>query len=174
MVGLFETFFSQDGPNMPASMPFRGTGREKYNVRRSMGHGASHFYVNRRIAQILGKKPEDFNAVQLHLGGSSSLVAIRGGKTIDGTAGFTMQGGVAAIGPQFRHGRLSVAYLWSKGEGTPKQIVDRMMTDAGLAAISGIGFDMRDLQNAAEKGTPRGAACHRHLCASTSASISAA
>ena len=93
-----------------------------------MGHGASHFYVNRRIAQILGKKPEDFNAVQLHLGGSSSLVAIRGGKTIDGTAGFTMQGGVpCSIRSSDMDGYL-IAYLWSKGEGTPKQIVDRMMS----------------------------------------------
>jgi acetate kinase len=48
-----------------------------------------------------------------------------------------------------------VAYLWSKGEGTPKEIVDRMMCDAGIAAISGMGFDMRDLQMAAEKGHER-------------------
>jgi len=48
-----------------------------------------------------------------------------------------------------------LAYLWAKGEGTPKQIVDRMMCEGGLAGISGIGFDMRDLQEAAEKGHQR-------------------
>ena len=48
-----------------------------------------------------------------------------------------------------------IAYLWAKGEGTPDRIVNRMMYDAGLAAVSGIGFDMRDLQEAAEKGHQR-------------------
>jgi acetate kinase len=120
-----------------------------------MGHGASHYYVSRRIAQILGKKPEDFNSLQLHLGGSSSLVAIRAGKTVDGTASSTMQAGVPQSVRSSDMDGFLIAYLWSKGEGTPKQIVDRMMTDAGIAAISGMGFDMRDLQNAAEKGHQR-------------------
>jgi len=56
---------------------------------------------------------------------------------------------------QLGHGRVLIAYLWSKGEGSPKQIVDRMMTEAGLAGISGIGFDMRDLLAAAERGHER-------------------
>ena len=155
MVGLFETFFFQDWPEYAGIYAIPWDWTEKYNVRRSMGHGASHYFVNRRIAQILGKGPEDFNAVQLHLGGSSSLTAIRGGRTIDGTAGFTMQTGVPmSVRSSDMDGYL-VAYLWSKGEGTPKEIVDRMMSDGGLAGISGIGFDMRDLQNAAEKGHQR-------------------
>jgi acetate kinase len=155
MVGLFETFFYQGWPEYASIYAIPWDWTQKYNVRRSMGHGASHYYVNRRIAQILGKKPEDFNAVQLHLGGSSSLVAIQRGKSIDGTAGSSMQCGVPqSVRSSDMDGYL-IAYLWSKGEGTPKEIVDRMMTDAGLAGISGIGFDMRDLQNAADKGHQR-------------------
>ncbi len=155
MVGLFETFFYQEWPEYARIYAIPWDWTEKYNVRRMMGHGASHYYVNRRIAQILGKQPEDFNAVQLHLGGSSSVAAVRGGKTIDGTAGSTFQAGVPqSVRSSDMDGYL-IAYLWSKGEGTPKQIVDRMMSEAGLAGISGIGFDMRDLQNAAEKGHQR-------------------
>jgi acetate kinase len=155
MLGLFETFFYQDWPEYARIYAIPWDWTEKYNVRRSMGHGASHFYVNRRIAQILNKKPEDFNAVQLHLGGSSSLTAVRGGKTIDGTGGFTMQTGVPqSVRSSDLDGYL-IAYLHAKGEGTPKQIVDRMMSDAGLAGISGMGFDMRDLQEAAQKGHRR-------------------
>jgi acetate kinase len=155
MVGLFETFFYQGWPEYASIYPIPWDWTQKYNVRRSMGHGASHFYVNRRIAQILGKKPEEFNAVQLHLGGSSSLSAIRGGKTIDGTASSSMQAGVPQSVRSSDMDGFLIAYLWSKGEGTPKQIVDRMMSDAGLAAISGMGFDMRDLQAAAERGHER-------------------
>jgi acetate kinase len=155
MVGLFETFFFQEWPEYARVYSIPWDWSQKHNVRRSMGHGASHFYVNRRVAEILGKKPEDFNAVQLHLGGSSSLVAIRGGKTFDGSGSSTMQGGPPqSVRSSDMDGYL-IAYLWSKGEGTPKQIVDRMMSEAGLAAISGMGFDMRDLQAAAEKGHAR-------------------
>lgn len=155
MIGLFETAFYQDWPEYASVYAIPWDWTEKYNVRRSMGHGASHYYVNRRTAQILGKTPEDFSAVQLHLGGSSSLTAIRGGKTIDGTAGFTMQTGVPqSVRSSDMDGYL-IAYLSAKGEGTPKQIVDRMMSEGGLAGMSGIGFDMRDLQDAAEKGHQR-------------------
>jgi acetate kinase len=155
MVGLFETFFFQEWPEYARIYPIPWDWTQKYNVRRSMGHGASHFYVNRRIAEILGKKPEDINAVQLHLGGSSSLVAVRRGKTIDGSGSSSMQGGVPMSVRSSDMDGFLIAYLWSKGEGTPKQIVDRMMSEAGLAAISGIGFDMRDLQEAADKGHQR-------------------
>ncbi len=62
----------------------------KHNLRRRMGHGTSHYYVDRRVVELIKRKPEDFNAVQLHLGGTSSLTAVKGGVTMDGTAGFTM------------------------------------------------------------------------------------
>ncbi|MDO8301696.1 MAG: hypothetical protein Q7T18_00490, partial [Sedimentisphaerales bacterium] len=155
MAGLFETFFFQEWPEYARIYAIPWDWTEKYNVRRTMGHGASHYYVNRRIAELTGKKPEQFNSVQLHLGGSSSVIAVCKGKTIDGTSGFTMQAGVPmSIRSSDMDGYL-IAYLWSKGEGTPKQIVDRMMKDAGLASISGIGFDMRDLEEAAQKGHQR-------------------
>jgi len=155
MLGLFETFFFQDWPEYARiySIPWDWT--EKYNVRRCMGHGASHFYVNRRLAEILGKSPTQLNTVQMHLGGSSSLTAVKAGKSIDGSGGFTMQSGPPMSVRTSDMDGFLVAYLWSKGEGTPAQIVDRMMKDAGLASISGIGFDMRDLKEAAEKGNTR-------------------
>jgi acetate kinase len=155
MVGLFETFFFQNWPEYARvySIPWDWT--QKYDVRRSMGHGCSHYYVNRRVAELMGRSPEDFSAVQMHLGGSSSLTAVRKGESIDGSGAFTMQcGPPMSIRSSDMDGFL-IAYLWSKGEGTPKQIVDRMMTDAGLAAISGMGFDVRDLLEAEARGHER-------------------
>jgi acetate kinase len=155
MVGLFETFFVQSWPECARiySIPWDWT--QKYDVRRSMGHSCSHFYVNRRVAELIGRQPGNFNAVQLHLGGSSSLVAVKTGQTIDGTGSFTMQAGPPMSVRSSDMDGFLIAYLWSKGEGSPKQIVDRMMTEAGLAGISGIGFDMRDLLAAAERGHER-------------------
>jgi acetate kinase len=155
LVGLFETFFFQDWPEYARIYPIPWDWTQKYEVKRTMGHGASHFFVNRRVAQLLGKEPEHFNAVQLHLGGSSSVVGLRGGRTIDGTSGFTMNCGVPMSVRSSDMDGFLIAYLWSKGEGSPRQIVDRMMTEAGLASISGMGFDMRDLQAAAERGHER-------------------
>ena len=84
MMGLFDDFFSQEWPNYARLYAIPWDWTEKYNVHRWAGHSASHFYVNRRITQILGKQPKDLNVVQLHLGGSSSLAAVRRGKSIDG------------------------------------------------------------------------------------------
>lgn len=155
MMGLFETFFFQDWPEYARIYAIPWDWTEKYNVRRYMGHGASHYYVNNRIAEILKKNTKDFNVVQLHLGGSSSVVAIKSGKTVDGTAGFTMQCGVPMSVRSSDMDGFLIPYLWSRGEGTPKQIVDRMMNEGGLAGISGIGFDMRDLCEAAKIGHQR-------------------
>ena len=155
LVGLFETFFFQGWPDSVRIYAIPWDWTQKYDVRRSMGHGASHYYVNRRVAELIGKKPEEFNAVQLHLGGSSSLTAVHCGKTIDGTSGFTMQTGVPmSVRSSDMDGYL-IAYLCAHGEGTPDEVVGRMMTDAGLAGISGMGFDMRDLEAAAAKGHVR-------------------
>ena len=155
LIGLFETFFFQEWPEYARiySIPWDWT--QKYDVRRMMGHGASHYYVNRRVADLVGRNVRELNAVQLHLGGSSSLVAVRGGTTIDGTAGFTMNTGIPMSVRSSDMDGFLVAYLWSRGEGSPRQIVDRMMSESGLAAISGMGFDMRDLKAAADRGHER-------------------
>jgi len=97
----------------------------------------------------------ELNLITCHLGGSSSVQAIRGGVGIDGCGGFTLQNGVPL---SVRPGDLDpflVAYLVTRGEGTVEQVIDRMMTEGGLSAISGMGFDMRDLQKAAESGHKR-------------------
>ncbi len=155
MLGLFETFFYQEWPEYARIYAIPWDWTQKYDVRRVTGHGASHFFVNRRVAELMSKQPSDFNAVQLHLGGSSSVIGVRRGKTIDGTAGFSMNTGVPMSVRSSDMDGFLIAFLWSRGEGTPREIVDRMMTDAGIAGISGMGFDMRDLQSAAEKGHER-------------------
>jgi acetate kinase len=111
-----------------------------------MGHSATNCFVNRRIAQILGKTPEDLNVVQFHLGGSSSVLAVRQGKSIDGTSGFSAG---------FEIDGFAVTYLSVHGEGTAEEIAERIANTKPLAAISGMGFDMRDLEAAAKNGHQR-------------------
>ena len=81
MVGLFETFFFQEWPEYARiySIPWDWT--QKYDVRRMMGHGASHFYVNRRIAELLGRNVR--RAQRRAVAPRRQLVAGRGARRHD-------------------------------------------------------------------------------------------
>jgi acetate kinase len=146
LIGLFDVFFTQGWAEHASIYPIPYEWTEKHSIRKRMGHSATHCYVNRRIAQILGKKPEDLNTVQFHLGGSSSIAAVQRGKSVDGTSGFSA--GCEVDG-------FLVTYLSMHGEGTPLEIAGRIANTKPLAAISGIGFDLRDLEDAAKKGHAR-------------------
>lgn len=143
MIGLFDVFFTQGWQECAMIYPIPYEWTEKYDIRRRMGHSSTHCYVNRRIAQILGKTPEDLNVVQFHLGGSSSVAGVRRGKCIDGSSGFSA--GCEVDG-------FVVTYLSVHGEGSAQEIAERIANTKPLAAISGIGFDMRDLEQAAQQG----------------------
>lgn len=155
MVGLFEDFFFDNMPDYATVYPIPWDWAEKHGIRKRLWHGASHYYATNRVTELMGCKPEDVNLITCHLGGSSSIMAIRKGIGIDGCGGFTLQNGV----PQsVRPGDLDpflVAYLVTRGEGTVEKVIGRLMTEGGLAAISGMGFDMRDLQKASEEGHER-------------------
>jgi acetate kinase len=155
LVGLFEDFFFDNMPDYATVYPIPWDWTEKYGMRKRLFHSASHFYATNRACELMGRKPEDVNLITCHLGGSSSIQAIRKGIGIDGCGGFTLQNGL----PQsIRPGDLDpflVAFLVTRGEGTVDEVIKRLMTEGGLAAISGMGFDMRDLQQAADAGHER-------------------
>lgn len=155
LVGLFEDFFFDKIPDYVQVYPIPWDWTEKYGIRKRLWHSASHSFAVNRVCELMGSKREDLNLICCHLGGSSSIMAIEKGIGIDGCGGFTLQNGV----PQsVRPGDLDpflVAYLVTQGEGTVEQVIDKMMTQGGLAAISGMGFDMRDLESAAESGHER-------------------
>lgn len=155
MIAHFETFFHQNWPEYARIFAIPWDLTQKYDARRRMGHGASHYYVNRRVAELTNRKVEDFNAVQLHLGGSSSMTTVKGGVAIDGTGGFSMQTGMPmSVFASDVDGYL-LGHLIARGEGSFEEIIHRMLTEGGLSGISGMGFDMRDLQEAAENGHER-------------------
>lgn len=155
LVGLFEDFYFDNVPDYVSVYPIPWEWTEKYGIRKRFFHGASHCYVSNRVAELMGQKLDDLNVITAHLGGSSSIQCIQHGRGIEGCGGFTLQNGV----PQsVRPGEIDpfmIAYLVHEGEGTVEEIVDRLMVEGGLSGISGMGFDMRDLQAAAERGHER-------------------
>jgi acetate kinase len=126
---------------------------ERYGVRKYGFHGASHRYVSEHVPRMMGADPHDLRLVSCHLGGSSSMCAIRGGNSVDVTMGFSPQSGLENA---TRHGDLdafAVLYLMDRLGYTTAQMREELLSGGGLAGLSGIpGGDVRDLQQAAQAG----------------------
>jgi acetate kinase len=152
MVAVFDTAFHQTLPREAFLYPLPYDVYEKYRIRRYGFHGTSHAYVTHRAAALLNKPVDDLNIVTCHLGNGSSMAAVRGGKSVDTSMGFTP---LAGLMMGTRCGDIDPAiipYLLSKPEYREYAVVDRMMNKkSGLLGISGLSNDMRDLETDAAK-----------------------
>lgn len=124
-------------------------------VRRYGFHGISHQYASRRAAQILNRKLEGLRIITCHLGNGASLAAIRDGRSIDTTMGFTPLEGLM-MGT--RSGSIDpgiIIYL-VRHRGYDAADLDRILNQrSGLSGISGISGDMREILAAIQKGNER-------------------
>ena len=116
-------------------------------------HGASHQYVSERVAGILGRQTR---LVSCHLGGSSSMCAIDGGRSVDTTMGFSPQSGLENA---TRHGDLdvfAVLYMMERHGWSPQEVGRQLAQGGGLAGLSEVaGGDLRDIEAAAASGSRR-------------------
>ena len=153
LVAAFETEFHATMPEYATCYGIPKEWRERDGVRRYGFHGASHQYVSERVPEILGVGREHLRLVSCHLGGSSSICAIRDGKSIDTTMGFSAQSGLENA---TRHGDLdvfAVLFLMKKNGWTVENAAEQLTRTAGLAGLSGIaGGDVRDLEKAILEG----------------------
>jgi acetate kinase len=153
LVAAFETAFHETIP--PAqrqyAVPFEWA--EQYGIKRWGFHGASHCYIAERIAQLL--RNSQVRVVSCHLGGSSSLCALRAGKSVANSLGMSPQSGLPHNN---RVGDFDVfalpALLRATGK-TLEQLLDDLANRSGLLGMSGVGGDMRDLEAAANRGDAR-------------------
>lgn len=149
LVAAFETGFHETiaPANRHYAVPMEWI--EKYGVKRWGFHGASHRYIAERTTQLLGNP--DAKLISCHLGGSSSVCAIRGGKSWANSLGMSPQSGVPHNN---RVGDFDVFALPAIMRGTGKtleQILDDLANRAGLLGLSGFN-DLRDIEAAHEKG----------------------
>src|SRR5215471_12305899 len=116
-------------------------------------HGASHQYVAERVAEMLGRQTK---LVSCHLGGSSSMCAIDGGRSVDTTMGFSPQSGLENA---TRHGDLdvfAVLYMMERHGWGTEEVRAQLAKGGGLAGLSGVaGGDLRDIEVAAAGGSRR-------------------
>ena len=125
---------------------------EKYGIRRYGMHGTSHRYVSAEMAKLLNKPVEDTKIVTCHIGNGSSITAVKGGKVVDTSMGFTPLAGVEMgtrcgdIDPAI------VTYIMDKEGLNTDQINDLMNKKSGFLGISGFSSDSRDLEAAINNG----------------------
>jgi acetate kinase len=155
MVAVFDTAFHQTLPKFAYMYALKYDAYTKYGIRKYGFHGTSHKYVSQRAASLLGKPIEKTKIITCHLGNGASVCAVKNGKSVDTSMGFTPLDGLA-MGT--RCGRLDPAvipYLMEKENLDYRQINEYLNKQSGLLGISGISSDFRDILEAAENGNDR-------------------
>ncbi|AIO18430.1 Acetate kinase [Candidatus Izimaplasma bacterium HR1] len=151
-VAVFDTAFHQtmDPVEYMYSVPYDWY--TKYGVRKYGFHGTSHKYVSLRAADMLGKKPEEAKIIVCHIGNGASLCAVKYGKSMDTSMGFTPLAGIA-MGT--RSGDIDpaiVQFISQKENKTLDEVIHELNQKSGYLGLSGLSSDSRDLWEAVERG----------------------
>jgi len=155
MVAVFDTSFHQTMPPEAYMYALPYEYYEKYKIRRYGFHGTSHKYVAQKACKILNKDFNSVNIITCHLGNGASIAAIKKGKSIDTSMGFTPVEGLI-MGT--RVGDIDAGillYLLDKEKLDCNGLNNVINKKSGVLGISGISMDMRDLHNAMEQGNKR-------------------
>lgn len=128
---------------------------EKYHVRRYGFHGTSHRYVSHRVAELMGKDIKDLKIITCHIGNGASVAAIKDGKVIDTSMGLTPLAGVMMGSRSGDIDASAVTYIMDKLNLKPQEMADFLNKKSGVLGITGISSDMRDIEEAANKGNER-------------------
>jgi acetate kinase len=124
----------------------------RWQLRRYGFHGINHSYVVQRAAQLLGRRLEDLRVVSCHLGAGSSLCAVRDGRSVDTTMGFTPLAGLVMA---TRSGSVDpglVLWLLQHGGLSPEVLGEALEHGSGLKGLSGTSGDLREVLKARAGG----------------------
>ncbi|ATD55256.1 acetate/propionate family kinase [Clostridium chauvoei] len=155
MVAVFDTAFHQTMPKEAYICPVPYELYEKYGIRKYGFHGTSHKYVANKVAEVMGKDIKDLKIVTCHLGNGCSITAVKGGKSVDTSMGFTPLAGVM-MGTRSGNIDPSVIGFLIKEQGyTMKEIDEVLNKKSGILGVSGISSDFRDVREAFYNGNER-------------------
>jgi acetate kinase len=152
-VGVFDTAFHQSMPKKAYLYALPYELYETHRIRRYGFHGTSHRYVSRRAAEVLGRDYYDFKVITCHLGNGASIAAVRHGKSIDTSMGFTPLEGLVMgtrcgdIDPAI------VIYLQQNLGMSVEKVYDLLNKKSGMLGLTNnLSSDMRDIEDAAHSG----------------------
>ncbi len=154
-VAVFDTSFHQTMPQFAYMYAIPYEFYEKYKIRKYGFHGTSHKFVARKAAKLLGKDINDLKIITCHLGNGASVTAIKEGESIDTSMGFTPVDGLI-MGT--RTGEIDpgvIIYLADKEHLSIAGVSNLINKQSGVAGISQLSSDMRDLEIASMEGNPK-------------------
>ncbi len=152
---VIDTAFHSTMPEEAYLYPIPYKMYQEYKIRRYGFNGTSHRYVSSEMIKILGGKAEGTKIVTCHIGNGSSISAVKDGKVIDTSMGFTPLDGVimgsrcGSIDPSI------VTFIMKKEGFTPDEMSEFMNKKCGFLGVSEISSDSRDLEKAVAEGNKR-------------------
>lgn len=155
MVAVFDTAFHQTIPQYAYIYPLPYEIYKKYGVRKYGFHGTSHKYVAERASKMLGKPLEELKLITCHLGNGASICAVKYGKSVETSMGYTPLDGLA-MGT--RSGSIDpaiVKILAEKEDMSLKEVDEYLNKKSGVLGISGVSSDFRDIDAAIAEGNER-------------------
>ncbi|MCO7175934.1 acetate kinase [Sporolactobacillus kofuensis] len=128
---------------------------KQYGIRKYGFHGTSHKYVASRAAELLGRPSDQLRLISCHLGNGASITAVKGGKSIDTSMGFTP---LAGLTMGTRSGDIDPAlipYIMDKTGMNATEVINVLNKKSGLLGLSGFSSDLRDIDKEAKRGNKR-------------------
>jgi len=153
-VACFDTAFHSTIPEVAYTYALPYELYEKYGIRRYGFHGTSHRYVARRAAALMGKHKYGINAITCHLGNGCSITAVKEGRSVDTSMGFTPLEGLVMGTRSGDFDPAILFYLVEKGYDI-ESLNTLCNKKSGLLGISGLSNDMRNLEELARRGDGR-------------------
>lgn len=154
-VAVFDTAFHQTMPDYAYMYALPYEAYEKYGVRRYGFHGTSHRYVSKRACDFLGLDYDKQRIITCHIGNGGSIAAIKDGKCVDTSMGLTPTEGlmmgtrVGDVDPG------ALVYLMKEMNLDADGLMDLINKKSGVAGVSGISNDMRDIEAGIKAGNER-------------------
>lgn len=154
-IASFDTVFHKDIPEhiFTYGLPYEWL--ERYNIRKYGFHGLSYSYVSKRVGEVFNTNWKQLKLIICHLGNGASMVAVKNGKAIDTTMGFTpLQGLVMGT----RCGDMDPAiihYIMKRENYSIDEITEILNKKSGMLGVTGVSSDLRDIEATADKGDKR-------------------
>jgi acetate kinase len=150
LIAAFETGFHATIPERLRLYAAPLEWAEEHQLRRWGFHGASHRYIAERMAELTGR--DDLRIISCHLGGSSSLCAIRAGKSVATSMGMSPQSGLPQNNRVGDFDPFALPMLMRRTGKSLDELLDTLANQGGLLGLSGVSGDVRDLESAAAAG----------------------
>ena len=154
-VAVFDTAFHQTMPDYAFLYGLPYEAYRDWKIRKYGFHGTSHKFVSSELAKCIGKPIEELKLITIHLGNGSSVCAVKNGKSIDTSMGFTPLEGLI-MGTRCGDVDASVLeYIANKTGWTLSEITNYLNKKSGILGINGVSSDMRDNNAQIEAGNNR-------------------